>query len=419
MSSKRLPRRRVAITGLGAVSPLGTGVAKNWENLLAGRSGVAPITRFPCDDYPARIAGQVSDFFPENYMEKKDIKKMDPFIQFALAAAAMAMEDSGLTIDEQGAHRVGCIVGVGIGGLQAIEEYHSNFIESRLKRISPFFITKLIANLAPGQISMRFGAKGINYAPTSACTSGAHGVGEAYRLIRDGYLDAAIAGGAEAAITPLGVGGFIAMRALSTRNDAPERASRPFDRLRDGFVMGEGSGVVVLEEYEAARARGARIHAELIGYGANADAYHMTQPAPDGRGAAECMRLALADAAIAPEEVGYINAHGTSTELNDANETLAIKQVFGEHAWSLPVSSTKSMTGHLLGAAGGLEAVYTALALREQILPPTINHEEKDPECDLDYVPNVARPARFAIALSNSFGFGGTNACLALRRVEG
>jgi len=419
MSSERLPRRRVAITGLGAVSPLGTGVAKNWENLLAGRSGVAPITRFPCDDYPARIAGQVSDFFPENYMEKKDIKKMDPFIQFALAAAAMAMEDSGLTIDEQGAHRVGCIVGVGIGGLQAIEEYHSNFIESRLKRISPFFITKLIANLAPGQISMRFGAKGINYAPTSACTSGAHGVGEAYRLIRDGYLDAAIAGGAEAAITPLGVGGFIAMRALSTRNDAPERASRPFDRLRDGFVMGEGSGVVVLEEYEAARARGARIHAELIGYGANADAYHMTQPAPDGRGAAECMRLALADAAIAPEEVGYINAHGTSTELNDANETLAIKQVFGEHAWSLPVSSTKSMTGHLLGAAGGLEAVYTALALREQILPPTINHEEKDPECDLDYVPNVARPARFAIALSNSFGFGGTNACLALRRVEG
>jgi 3-oxoacyl-[acyl-carrier-protein] synthase II len=409
----------VAITGLGAVSPLGTGVAKNWENLLAGRSGVAPITRFPCDDYPARIAGQVSDFVPENYMEKKDIKKMDPFIHFALAAAAMAMEDSGLTIDEQAAHRVGCIVGVGIGGLQAIEEYHSNFIESRLKRISPFFITKLISNLAPGQISMRFGAKGINYAPTSACASGAHGVGEAYRLIRDGYLDAAIAGGAEAAITPLGVGGFVAMRALSTRNDAPERASRPFDRLRDGFVMGEGSGIVVLEEYEAARARGARIHAELIGYGANADAYHMTQPAPDGRGAAECMRLALEDAAIAPEAVGYINAHGTSTELNDANETLAIKQVFGEHAWSLAVSSTKSMTGHLLGAAGGLEAVYSALALREQILPPTINHEEKDPECDLDYVPNVARPACFEIALSNSFGFGGTNACLALRRVDG
>jgi 3-oxoacyl-[acyl-carrier-protein] synthase II len=419
MASERLPRRRVAITGLGVVSPLGTGVEKNWASLLTGRSGISHITRFPCDDYPARIAGQVTDFLPENYVEKKDIKKMDPFIHFALAAATMAMADSGLAIDEQCAHRVGCIVGVGIGGLQAIEEYHLNFVESRLKRISPFFITKLIANLAPGQISMRFGAKGINYAPTSACASGAHGVGEAYRLIRDGYLDAAIAGGAEAAITPLGVGGFIAMRALSTRNDAPQRASRPFDRLRDGFVMGEGAGIVVLEEYEAARARGARIHAELIGYGANADAYHMTQPAPEGRGAAECMRLALEDAAIPPERVGYINAHGTSTELNDANETLAIKEVFGEHAWSLPVSSTKSMTGHLLGAAGGLEAVYAALALREQILPPTINYEEKDPECDLDYVPNVARPARFEIALSNSFGFGGTNACLALRRVDG
>jgi 3-oxoacyl-[acyl-carrier-protein] synthase II len=409
-------RRRVAVTGLGVVSPLGCGVERNWRALVEGRSGIGPITRFACEDYPTRIAGEVRDFEPDDFIEKKDRKKMDVFIQYALGAATMAMESAGLVIDEAIAGRVGCIVGVGIGGLESIEETHTSFMDSRLKRLSPFFIPKLIGNLAPGQISMRFGAKGINYAPTSACASGAHGVGEAFRLIRDGYLDAAIAGGAEAAVTPLGVGGFSVMRALSTRNDAPERASRPFDRDRDGFVIGEGAAILILEELEAARARGATIVAEIIGYGANADAFHITQPAPEGRGAAECMRLALADAGLAPEVVGYVNAHGTSTQHNDANETRAIKQVFGAHAAKLAVSSTKSMTGHLLGAAGSLEALYTALALREQLLPPTINYENPDPECDLDYVPNEARAAAFDVAISNSFGFGGTNASLVLRR---
>ena len=412
-------RRRVAVTGLGAVSPLGCGVERNWQGLLAGRSGIGPITRFPCEDFPTRIAGQVPDFCPDEFVEKKDRKKMDVFIQYALGAATMAMSDSGLVIADDNAGRVGVIVGVGIGGLESIEDTHTSFLESRLKRLSPFFIPKLIGNLAPGQISIRFGAKGINYAPTSACASGAHGVGEAFRMIRDGYLDAAIAGGAEAAVTPLGVGGFAVMRALSTRNDEPERASRPFDAERDGFVIGEGAAIVILEEMESALARGATIHAEMIGYGANADAFHITQPAPEGRGAAECMRLALEDAGVAPGDVGYVNAHGTSTEHNDANETLAIKHLFGEHAARLAVSSTKSMTGHLLGAAGSLEAVYTTLALREQMLPPTINQENPDPACDLDYVPNRARPASFDVAISNSFGFGGTNACLVLRRAPG
>ena len=412
-------RRRVAVTGLGAVSPLGCGVERNWQGLLAGRSGIGPITRFPCEDFPTRIAGQVPDFCPDEFVEKKDRKKMDVFIQYALGAATMAMSDSGLVIADDNAGRVGVIVGVGIGGLESIEDTHTSFLDSRLKRLSPFFIPKLIGNLAPGQISIRFGAKGINYAPTSACASGAHGVGEAFRMIRDGYLDAAIAGGAEAAVTPLGVGGFAVMRALSTRNDEPERASRPFDAERDGFVIGEGAAIVILEEMESALARGATIHAEMIGYGANADAFHITQPAPEGRGAAECMRLALEDAGIAPGDVGYVNAHGTSTEHNDANETLAIKHLFGEHAARLAVSSTKSMTGHLLGAAGSLEAVYTTLALREQMLPPTINQENPDPACDLDYVPNRARAASFDVAISNSFGFGGTNACLVLRRAPG
>lgn len=409
-------RRRVAVTGLGAVSPLGCGVERNWQALLAGRSGIGPITRFACEDFPTRIAGQVPDFCADDFVEKKDRKKMDVFIQYALGAATMAMESSGLEIGEHNAARVGVIVGVGIGGLESIEDTHTAFLDTRLKRLSPFFIPKLIGNLAPGQISMRFGAKGVNYAPTSACASGAHGVGEAFRLIRDGYLDAAIAGGAEAAVTPLGVGGFAVMRALSTRNDEPERASRPFDRDRDGFVIGEGAAILILEEMDAAIARGATIHAEMMGYGANADAFHITQPAPEGRGAAACMQLALDDADVTPDRVGYVNAHGTSTEHNDANETLAIKHVFGEHAARLAVSSTKSMTGHLLGAAGSLEAVYTTLALREQMLPPTINYENPDPACDLDYVPNEARRAAFEVAISNSFGFGGTNACLVLRR---
>ncbi|MBM4266847.1 MAG: beta-ketoacyl-ACP synthase II [Deltaproteobacteria bacterium] len=417
MAGEGRPPRRVAVTGLGTVSPLGCSVEENWAAVRAGRSGVRPITRFDCSDYPTRIAGEV-DFDPEPYIEKRDRKKMDVFIQYAMAASTMAMEDSQLKIDESNAQRVGCIIGVGIGGLHTIEETHLSFLDSRLKRLSPFFIPKLIGNLAPGQISMRFGARGINYAPTSACASGAHGVGEAFRLIRDGYLDAAIAGGAEAAVTALGVAGFSVMRALSTRNDDPEGASRPFDRGRDGFVIGEGAGILILEEWEFARARGAKIYAEMIGYGANADAYHITQPAPEGRGAADCMQLAIDDAGVAPTEVDYVNAHGTSTQFNDANETLAIKRVFGEHAHRLAVSSTKSMTGHLLGAAGGLESVYTALAVHDQVLPPTINQEEADPECDLDYVPNEARPAPIGVALSNSFGFGGTNATLVFRRAE-
>jgi 3-oxoacyl-[acyl-carrier-protein] synthase II len=408
--------RRVAITGVGLVTPLGTGVDKNWQALMEGRSGIGPVTRFDVSDFPTRIAGEVRDFHPEEFIEKKEIKKMDLFIQYAVAAAKMAMDEARLPITAENEDMVGVIVGVGIAGLSSIEEYHKVFLETRLKRVSPFFIPKLIANLAPGQISIRYGAKGINYTPTSACSSGAHAIGEAFRLIRLGEQDAMIAGGAEAALTPLGLGGFIAMKAVSSRNDPPEKASRPFDRNRDGFVMAEGSGVLILEELEHARSRGAKIYAEMIGYGANSDAYHITAPSPEGEGAVRCIRLALRSGGIDPLEVDYINAHGTSTPYNDATETLAIKRVFGEHAARVAVSSTKSMTGHLLGAAGGVEAVYSALALHHQCLPPTINYEEPDPECDLDYVPNAPRRAPIRVALSNSFGFGGTNVCLAFRR---
>lgn len=414
MSRERAESRRVAVTGLGLVSPLGCDVVGCWEAILAGRSGVREITRFDASAQPSRIAGEVPDFVVGDFIEKKDRKKMDLFIQYGLGAATRAMEDSGFVIDDSNASRVGCIVGVGIGGLQTIEDTHTSYIDSGLKRLSPFFIPKLIGNLAPAHISMRFGAKGINVATTSACSSGTHGIGEAFRQIRDGYLDAAIAGGTEAAITALGVGGFAVMRALSTRNDDPKGASRPFDKGRDGFVIGEGAGILVLEEWEGAKARGAKICAEIIGYGANADAYHITNPAPDG--AVGCMSMCLEDAGIAPEAVDYVNAHGTSTPMNDANETQAIRKVFGDHANRLAVSSTKSMTGHLLGAAGGVEAVFASLALRDQILPPTINQEEPDPECDLDYVPNSARKADLEVAISNSFGFGGTNATLAFRR---
>jgi len=417
MRSNQLMRRRVAVTGLGLVSPLGCEVNTCWQALQAGVSGVRRITRFDACDHASKIAAEVRDFDVDEFVGKKDRKKMDTFIQYGLGAATRAMEDSGLEIDDQNAERVGVVVGVGIGGLQTIEEAHLSYMETGLKRFSPFFIPKLIGNLAPAHISMRFGAKGVNFATTSACTSGAHGVGEAFRAIRDGYLDAAIAGGAEAGVTPLGVGGFAAMRALSTRNDDPEGASRPFDKGRDGFVIGEGAGILILEEWEQARARGARIHAEIVGYGANADAFHMTQPAPSG--ALRCMALCLEDAGLEVEDVGYINAHGTSTPVNDANETAAIRELFGALAAKVAVSSTKSMTGHLLGAAGGVEAVITSLALRDGILPPTINQEEPDPECDLDYVPNVARETDCQVALSNSFGFGGTNATLALRRVSG
>jgi 3-oxoacyl-[acyl-carrier-protein] synthase II len=409
-------RRRVVVTGLGLVTPLGTGVEKNWDALVRGQSGVRAITRFDASSFPTRIAGEVHDFRAEDFIERKEIKKMDLFIQYTMAAADMAVASSGLKIDDANAARVGVIVGVGLGGLPTIEEYHGLFLESGLRRISPFMIPKLIANLAPGQVAIKHGAKGINYTPTSACSSGAHAVGEAMRMIRHGYQDVVICGGAEAAISPTGVGGFVAMRALSTRNDAPERASRPFDKGRDGFVIGEGAGVLILEELEMARRRGAPILAEVVGYGTNGDAFHITQPSPEGVGAAACMALCLADAGISPDAVQYINAHGTSTEYNDANETKAIKRVFGEYAARLPVSSTKSMTGHLLGGAGGVEAAYTVLALDRGLIPPTINYEERDPDCDLDYVPNIARRASIDLALSNSYGFGGTNVSLAFRR---
>ena len=401
------------------MTPLGTGVQKNWDAVTAGRSGIKLIDRFPdIESYASRIAGQVTDFRAEDFIEAKEIKKMDRFIHYAMGAASMAMEDSGLKIDPEFAEAVGVIIGVGMCGLDTLEVTKVALLAGGPRKISPFFIPKVISNLAPGHIAIRFGAKGINLTPTSACASGTHAIGEAFHLIRRGLQDAVIAGGAEAAITPLGVGGFAAMKALSTRNDEPERASRPFDKDRDGFVIGEGSGVLILEERDHAVKRGAKIYAEVIGYGANGDAYHMTAPAPEGEGAARCMQLALRDAGIAPSEVDYINAHGTSTEYNDANESTAIKKVFGEHAARLAVSSTKSMTGHMLGAAGAVEGVYSALALHYGVIPPTINYDTPDPACDLDYVPNQARKADIKVALSNSFGFGGTNACVIFRRGE-
>ncbi len=410
---------RVVVSGLGVVSPVGVGTAANWESITSGRSGVGPIRSFDCSEHPVRIAGEVSDFDPGLYFEKKEIKKVDRFAQMTVAAAQMALDDSGYEISEEESGRVGVVIGVGMGGISTLEEVTETYHRTRsLKRVTPFFIPRLIGNMAPGLVAIRFGCRGPNYAPASACASGGHGIGEAFRLIASGRQDMVIAGGAESAITPLGIGGFAVMRALSTRNDEPERASRPFDLGRDGFVMGEGAGILILESLESARARGAKIYAEIVGYGANADAFHITSPAPEHRGAAECMRLALEDAEVALDQVDYINAHGTSTQYNDANETIAIKAVFGDHAKSLAVSSTKSMTGHLLGGAGGIEAAYVALTLSHQVVPPTINYEEPDPECDLDYVPNEAREQRVRVALSNSFGFGGTNVCLAFRAFE-
>jgi 3-oxoacyl-[acyl-carrier-protein] synthase II len=392
---------------------------KNWQAVSAGRSGIRTISRFQNTEFFAsRIAGEVPDFRAEDFIEPKEIKKMDLFMQYSVAAADMAMKHGGFKIDPEEAPRVGVIIGVGLCGLETIETYHKAYLEGGPRKISPFFIPKVISNLAPGQIAIRCGAKGVNWTPTSACASGNHAIGEAFQSIRRGLQDAVIAGGAESAITPLGVGGFSSMKALSTRNDAPERASRPFDKERDGFVIAEGSAVLILEERERALKRGAKIYAEVIGYAANGDAFHMTSPAPEGEGAARCMALALEDADIRPQDVSYINAHGTSTEYNDKNETQAIKTVFGEQAYKIPISSTKSMTGHLLGAAGAVEAVYSVLALQHGLIPPTINYENPDPECDLDYVPNEARKADLKIALSNSFGFGGTNACLIFRRPE-
>src|SRR5262245_14652920 len=409
--------RRVVVTGLGLVTPLGTGVEKNWNALVAGRSGIRPITRFSnLEFFPSRIAGEVPDFAAEDYIEPREVKKMDRFIQYSIGASEMAIQDSGLKISPDEAERVGVIIGVGLLGLESLETYHRAYLDGGPRKISPFFIPKVISNLAPGQIAIRYGAKGVNWTPTSACASGTHAVGEAFHLIRRGVQDAMITGGAESAITPLGVGGFSAMKAPSTRNDDPERASRPFDKERDGFVIAEGSGVLILEERERARKRGAPIYAEVIGYGANGDAYHITAPSPEGEGAARCMALAVKDAGIKPESVGYINAHGTSTEYNDINETQAIKKVFGSRAYQIPVSSTKSMTGHMLGAAGAVESIFTILALHRRVIPPTINYEFPDPQCDLDYVSNSARKADLETALSNSFGFGGTNACVIFRR---
>jgi 3-oxoacyl-[acyl-carrier-protein] synthase II len=408
-------RRRVVVTGVGLVTPVGIGTEETWQALLAGRSGIAPITRFDASRFSTRIAGEVKGFEPTRWMGAREARTTlaDPFIQYAIAAGAMAMSDSGLTIEGELCERVGCFVGSGMGGLGTIEATHKSFLEKGPRHgISPFFATQLIINLAAGHLAMKYNAKGPSYAQVSACSSGANAIGDAFRAIQRDDVDVMICGGTEAVVTPLGVGGFCAMRALSTRNDAPAEASRPFDLDRDGFLLAEGAGILVLEEMEHAKRRSARCYAELSGYGANADAYHVTAPAPEGEGAQRCMRLALKDASRAPSDIDYINAHGTSTNLNDATETLAIKRVFGEHARRLMVSSTKSMTGHLLGAAGGVEAAFCALALARGQVPPTINYTTPDPACDLDYVPNAARDARFRHAMSTSFGFGGTNACL-------
>jgi 3-oxoacyl-[acyl-carrier-protein] synthase II len=410
--------RRVVVTGVGLVSPLGIGTAANWEALCAGRSGIGPITRFDASGFSSRIAGEVKGFDPLAFIEKRDVKKMDVFIQYAIAASQFAVDDARLAFTPAEAPRVGVFIASGIGGFSTIEREHRALLEGGPRRISPFFIPSAIINLASGQVSIRFGAKGPNSATCTACSASAHAIGDAYQMIRRGDADVMIAGGSEAAITPMGVGGFAAMRALSTRNDAPERASRPFDKDRDGFIMGEGAGVLILEEYGRAVRRGAPIYAEVVGYGLSADAYHITAPSEDGDGAVRVMQMAIDRAGIRPDEVDYINAHGTSTPHNDRLESLAIKRCFGDHAYRLAISSTKSMHGHLLGAAGGLEAGITALVLRHQIVPPTINLETPDPECDLDYVPNAARRLRVTYALSNSFGFGGTNAALLFKRLD-
>lgn len=407
--------RRVVVTGLGAVTPLGTGVEKTWKAICAGESGIGRITRFDPAKYAAQIAGEVKDFDPARFIEKKEIKKMDTFIHYAVGASQLAVDDAGLKVSPGESDRFGVYIGSGIGGLGSIEHYHTILQERGPDRVSPFFIPMTIINLASGQVAIRFGARGPNSCAVTACATGNNCIGDAFRLIQRGEADVMVAGGAEAAITPLGVAGFGAARALSFRNDDPARASRPFDRDRDGFVLGEGAGVVVLEELERVRRRGARIYAELVGYAMNSDAYHITAPPEDGEGAVRCMELAIKDAGISKNEVGYINAHGTST-MADAIETKAIKQVFGAHAYRIPTSSTKSMTGHLLGAAGGIEAIFSVLALHHGILPPTINLDNPDPVCDLDYIPHQARPATPTVVLSNSFGFGGVNACLVFKR---
>jgi 3-oxoacyl-[acyl-carrier-protein] synthase II len=410
--------RRVVVTGIGLVSPVGIGTDANWRALTTGQSGIGKITRFDASAFAAQIAGEVKGFDPLQFVEKKDVKKMDVFIQYAIAASQFAMDDAKLVITEANAPNVGVFVGSGIGGFTSIEREHEALLAGGPRKISPFFIPASIINLAAGQVSIRFGAKGPNLATCTACSASAHAVGESFEIIRRGDADAMIVGGSEAAITPMSVGGFAAMRAMSTRNDAPDKASRPFDKERDGFIIGEGAGMIILEERESAIARGARIYAEIVGYGMSGDAYHITAPTEDGSGAVRVMDMALRKARVAPQQVSYINAHGTSTPHNDRIETLAIKNLFGEHAHKLAISSTKSMTGHLLGAAGGLEAGITALAVYHQTAPPTINLEYPDPDCDLDYVPGKCRALKMEYALSNSFGFGGTNAALLFKKHE-
>ena len=406
------------MTGVGLVSPVGMGTQANWDALRAGTSGIGPITRFDAAAFSTRFAGEVKNFDPLQFIEKKELKKMDIFIQFAVAASQFAMEDARLTVTPDFADRIGVFIGSGIGGFTTIEREHEAYLAGGPRKISPFFIPSSIINLAAGQVSIRFGAKGPNLATCTACTASAHAIGDSFEIIKRGAADAMIAGGAEAAVCPMGVGGFAALRALSTRNDDPSRASRPFEKDRDGFVLGEGAGMVVLEELEFAKRRGATIYAEMVGYGMSGDAYHMTAPSENGDGAFRVMNAAIASAGIRPDQVDYVNAHGTSTPHNDRIETTAIKRVFGEHAYKLAISSTKSMTGHLLGAAGGLEAGITALSIRHQIAAPTINLEHADEGCDLDYVPHTARPMKIDYALSNSFGFGGTNGALLMKRFE-
>ena len=412
-------RRRVVITGAGLVTPTGIGTETVWKNICEGRSGIGPLTRFDPNGFETKIAGEVKGFNPELYIDKKDIKRMDLFVQYAIAATKEALEDAQLNIAPENCEQIGVIVGTGLGGLPTLEKYHKVLLEKGPGRISPFFIPMLIANLASGQIAIQFGAKGPNTCVVTACATGAHCIGDAFRAIVYGDAEAIIAGGTEANITPLTVAGFNAMKALSTRNEEPEKACRPFEKNRDGFVVAEGAGILILEELEFALKRGAKIYGELIGYGYTGDAYHITAPPPEGEGAARCMRMAIKDSGLRPEDIDYINAHGTSTPLNDLTETQAIKTVFGEHAKKLAISATKSMTGHLMGAAGSTEAIFSLLAIRDSIIPPTINYDVPDPECDLDYVPNVARRQPLTVVMSNAFGFGGTNATLVFRKFSG
>ena len=408
--------RRVVVTGVGLITPLGIGVKETWQALCAGKSGIAEITRFDTKDFHTKIAGEIKGFNPEDYLQKKDAKRTERFIAYAVAAARMALEDSGLVIDSSNANRIGVLTGCGLGGLSIMEQTQRVIETKGPKRVTPFFIPMMIGNMAPGMVSIYLGAKGPNASVATACAAGTHAVGDSFEIIKRGAADVMVTGGVESVITPTCIAGFNAMKALSTRNDEPEKASRPFDRDRDGFIVGEGSGILIIELLEKALERGAHIYAEVIGYGMSGDGYHMSAPSPGGEGAARCMQAALDDAGISCNEVDYINAHGTSTQLNDLYETMAIKQVFKDKAYSVAISSTKSMTGHLLGAAGGIEAVFTSLAINKDIIPPTINFDNPSEECDLDYVPNTARKKKVEIAMSNSFGFGGTNASLVFRK---